>query len=89
MRKISFETKTHQGRSKTLFPAFFCTTSYVNSGSSKIRIPLVEFEIYDTFYIPIAAVANNEIVFFLARNETWKYIFFFFFQAIFLLFYCQ
>jgi hypothetical protein len=49
MRKIQFETRTHQGRSKK---SLLFIAPQLNSGSSNIRDTLVEFENYGTFYIP-------------------------------------
>jgi hypothetical protein len=51
MRKIEFETRTQQGRSKNIF-SLFLLHPQLNSGSSIIRIPLAESETYGTFYIP-------------------------------------
>jgi hypothetical protein len=51
MRKIQFETTTHQERSKKIFSLLFIAPQ-LNSSSSIIRIPLVKFEIDGTFYIP-------------------------------------
>jgi hypothetical protein len=60
MRKIQFETRTHQERSKKIFSLLFIAPPAKFRQLGIIRIPLVKFEIDGTFYIPHCFFITNQ-----------------------------